>query len=109
MERPAEERPRSEPSQGNPAARDRREACGNVSMMGAGLRPHGKPWDEPPYPKMHRAPHFYPDPNHGSVNSQTWRAGHDPSRRGPSDLASGVLQITPEEADERGSVASIRV
>jgi hypothetical protein len=32
-----------------------------VSMMGAGLRPHGKPWDEPPYPKMHRAPHFYPD------------------------------------------------
>src|SRR5258705_4140742 len=61
MERPAEERPRSEPSQGNPAARDRREACGNVSMMGAGLRPHGKPWDEPPYPKMHRAPHFYPD------------------------------------------------
>jgi hypothetical protein len=23
-----------------------------VSMMGAGLRPHGKPWDEPPYPKM---------------------------------------------------------
>jgi hypothetical protein len=46
-------RPRSEPSRGNPAARDRREACGNVSMMGAGLRPHGKPWDQPPYPKMH--------------------------------------------------------
>src|SRR5262245_11360033 len=35
--RPAEEKPRSEPSRGNPAARDRREACGNVSMMGAGL------------------------------------------------------------------------
>jgi len=32
-----------------------------VSMMGAGLRPHGKPWDEPPYPKMHGASHFYPD------------------------------------------------
>ena len=37
--------PRSEPSRGNPAARDRREACGNVSMMGAGLRPSGKPLD----------------------------------------------------------------
>jgi len=45
--------PRSEPSRGNPAARDRREACGNVSMMGAGLRPSGKPLDWPPYPKMH--------------------------------------------------------
>jgi len=32
-----------------------------VSMMGAGLRPHGKPWDQPPYPKMQSAPHFYPD------------------------------------------------
>ena len=31
--------PRSEPSRGNPAARDRREACGNVGMMGAGLAP----------------------------------------------------------------------
>src|SRR6516225_10018047 len=61
MGRPAEVMPRSEPSRGNPAARDRREACGNVSMMGAGLRPHGKPWDEPPYPKMHGASHFYPD------------------------------------------------
>lgn len=45
--------PRSEPSRGNPAARDRREACGNVRMMGAGLRPSGKPLDSPPYPKMH--------------------------------------------------------
>ena len=44
--------PRSEPSRGNPAARDRREACGNVGMMGAGLRPSGKPLDQPPYPKM---------------------------------------------------------
>jgi len=32
-----------------------------VSMMGAGLRPHGKPWDEPPYPKVQSAPRFYPD------------------------------------------------
>jgi uncharacterized caspase-like protein len=32
-----------------------------VSVMGAGLRPHGKPWDQPPYPKMQSAPHFYPD------------------------------------------------
>src|SRR5215469_13102164 len=61
MGRPAEGMPRSEPSRGNPAARDRREACGNESMMGAGLRPHGKPWDEPPYPKMNGASHFYPD------------------------------------------------
>src|SRR5215469_13925102 len=53
--------PRSEPSRGNPDARDRRGACGNVSMMGAGLRPSGKPLDQPPYPKMQSAPHFYPD------------------------------------------------
>jgi Reverse transcriptase (RNA-dependent DNA polymerase) len=32
-----------------------------VSMMGAGLRPSGKPLDWPPYPKMQSAPHFYPD------------------------------------------------
>jgi hypothetical protein len=32
-----------------------------VSMMGAGLRPQGKPWDQPPYPKVQGAPHFYPD------------------------------------------------
>src|SRR6516225_10368141 len=61
MGRPAEEMPRSEPSRGNPDARDRRGACGNVSMMGAGLRPSGKPLDQPPYPKMQSAPHFYPD------------------------------------------------
>ena len=30
-------------------------------MMGAGLRPSGKPLDQPPYPKMQSAPHFYPD------------------------------------------------
>jgi hypothetical protein len=30
-------------------------------MMGAGLRPSGKPLDWPPYPKMQSAPHFYPD------------------------------------------------
>jgi hypothetical protein len=29
--------------------------------MGDGLRPIGKPLDLPPYPKMPRAPHFYPD------------------------------------------------
>ena len=32
-----------------------------MGMMGAGLRPSGKPLDQPPYPKMHGAPHFYPD------------------------------------------------
>jgi hypothetical protein len=36
-------------------------ACGNVGLMGAGLRPVGKPMDKPPYPKRLRAPHFYPD------------------------------------------------
>jgi hypothetical protein len=30
--------PRSEPESGNPTFRDRREACGNVVMRGAGLR-----------------------------------------------------------------------
>ena len=33
-----------------------------MGMMGAGLRPSGKPLDQPPYPKMQGAPHFYPDP-----------------------------------------------
>src|ERR1039457_4015688 len=60
-ERPAEEKPRSEPDRGNPAVRDRRGACGNMGVMGAGLRPGGKPSDVPPYPYMLRAPHFYPD------------------------------------------------
>jgi hypothetical protein len=39
----------------------KRGACGNVSMMGAGLRPTGKPMDKPPYPARLRAPHFYPN------------------------------------------------
>jgi len=37
--------PRSEPDSGKPTFRDRREACGNVVMKGAGLRPSGKPLD----------------------------------------------------------------
>ena len=37
--------PRSEPDSGKPTFRDRREACGNVVVMGAGLRPIGKPLD----------------------------------------------------------------
>lgn len=53
--------PRSEPDSGKPTVRDRRGACGNVVMMGAGLRAIGKPMDLPPYPKITRAPHFYPD------------------------------------------------
>jgi hypothetical protein len=32
-----------------------------VVIMGAGLRPIGKPMDSPPYPTITRAPHFYPD------------------------------------------------
>lgn len=50
-----------QPDSGKPTVRDRREACGNVVMMGAGLRPIGKPMDQPPYPNIMRAPHFYPD------------------------------------------------
>ena len=59
--RRTKERPRSEPDSGNPTVRDRRGACGNVVIMGAGLRPIGKPMDSPPYPTITRAPHFYPD------------------------------------------------
>ena len=54
-------KPRSEPDRGNPAVRDRRGACRNVNKMGAGLMPGGKPRDSPPYRKMLRALHFYPD------------------------------------------------
>ncbi len=35
--------------------------CGNVVIMGDGLRPFGKPADLRPYPTITRAPHFYPD------------------------------------------------
>ena len=59
-------KPRSEPDRGNPAVRDRRGACRNVDKMGAGMRPGGKPRDSPPYPKMLRALHFYPD-RHGRL------------------------------------------
>lgn len=37
--------PRSEPDSGKPTVRDRGEACGNVMIMGAGLRAIGKPMD----------------------------------------------------------------
>ena len=59
--RPWEDRPRSEPDSGNPTVRDRREACGNVAVMGVGLRPTGKPVESPPNPTPARASHFYPD------------------------------------------------
>jgi hypothetical protein len=36
-------------------------ACGNVGVMGDGLRPIGKSMESPPDPTMLRAPHFYPD------------------------------------------------
>src|SRR6516162_1727374 len=87
MGRPAEVMPRSEPSRGNPAARDRREACGNVSMMGAGLRPHGKPWDEPPYPKVQSAPHFYPDPRRREESREDTGSQRTPHRFAASQRA----------------------
>ena len=58
--RPWEEMPRSEPDSGHPTVRDRRGACGNVAVMGVGLRPMGKPVDKPPNPSLVRAPHLYP-------------------------------------------------
>ncbi len=45
---------------GNPPVRDERGACGNVTVMGVGLRATGKPVERPPNPKMVRAPYFYP-------------------------------------------------
>jgi dipeptidyl aminopeptidase/acylaminoacyl peptidase len=39
----------------------KRGACGNVGVMGAGLRPIGKLMDLPPDPTMLRALHFYPN------------------------------------------------
>ena len=59
--RPWADRPRSEPDSGNPTVRDRREACGDVGIMGVGLRPIGKPMERPPDPTVQRALHFYPD------------------------------------------------
>jgi hypothetical protein len=39
----------------------KRGACGNVGVMGAGLRPIRKLMDMPPDPTMLRALHFYPN------------------------------------------------
>jgi hypothetical protein len=39
----------------------KRGACGNVSVMGVGLRPIGKSMELPPDPTMLRASHFYPN------------------------------------------------
>ncbi len=39
----------------------KRGACGNVGVMGAGMRPIGKSMESPPDPTMLRAPHFYPN------------------------------------------------
>ena len=54
-------KPRSEPDSGKPTVRDRRGACGNVTVMGVGLRAIGKPMEQPPNPKAESASHFYPD------------------------------------------------
>ena len=53
--------PRSEPDSGHATLRDRREACGNVAVMGAGLRAIGKSMDSPPDRTTARASHFFPD------------------------------------------------
>jgi hypothetical protein len=53
--------PRSEPDSGKPTVRDRRGACGNVAVMGVGLRAIGKLMEHPPNPKAGSASHFYPD------------------------------------------------
>ena len=39
----------------------KRGACGNVGVMGVGLRPIGKSMESPPDPAILRAPHFYPN------------------------------------------------
>ena len=45
----------------------KRGACGNVGVMGAGLRPHGKPRELPPDPTLLRAPHFYPNHSQAAI------------------------------------------
>jgi hypothetical protein len=48
-------------------------ACGNVVMMGAGLRPSGKLMELPPDPKITRASHFYPNHRLFCHITQNWR------------------------------------
>jgi hypothetical protein len=57
----------------------KRGACGNVGMMGAGLRTIGKPMDKPPYPKRLRAPHFYPNL---TANYPVWAVSVSAARGG---------------------------
>ena len=54
----------------------KRGACGNVSAMGAGLRPIGKSMEPPPDPTMLRAPHFYPN---GAAGKAANLGGESPS------------------------------
>ena len=68
--------PRSEPDSGKPTVRDRRGACGNVAVMGVGLRAIGKPMEQPPNPKTASAPHFYPDPHFINLGLPDWLDGH---------------------------------
>jgi hypothetical protein len=58
-------------------SRMKRGACGNVGVMGVGLRPIGKSMESPPDPTMLRAPHFYPNKyrvRSGKTPSPTWKA-----------------------------------
>jgi len=45
----------------------KRGACGNVGVMGVGLRPIGKSMESPPDPTMLRAPHFYPNDSYVAI------------------------------------------
>jgi hypothetical protein len=65
-----------QPDSGNPTVRDERGACGNVTVMGVGLRATGKPVERPPNPKMVRALYFYPTKQH--VALQDARDARDP-------------------------------
>ncbi len=96
-----------QPDSGNPTVRDERGACGNVTVMGVGLRATGKPVERPPNPKMVRAPYFYPT-SYQFGRRRSGRCVTDECRPSPRGLRQHRViqrQVSNQASDDPGSWA----